>query len=693
MPDSSQYDFGGWATRNDIKCADGRTIRKNAFADCDGEVVPLIWYHDHDNPASVVGHALLCNEDEGVYTFGSFNNTEMGKIARECVQHGDITHLSIYANKLKQNGGDVLHGVIREVSLVMAGANPGARIDVPILEHGEDGSYEEADEANIFTDYPIELMHAEDENMDYENDYEYEDENGYEDEGYENAEDVYADIFDNMTEEQQEAVYYLVGQASGSDNYDEEFEHAENMEGDIGAIFDSMTEEQQEAVYYLVGKAATGYNDEDEDEDEDDEGETEMKHNLFDYDEPAYTLTHADMAGIIEDARRIGSLKQAVEESMENGVLRHALYNDDGTEASYGVSNIGTLFPDYRSLNTPPEMIKRNTDWVNVVMNGVHHTPFSRIKSMFANITMDEARAKGYIKGNRKKEEVFSLLKRTTDPQTVYKKQKLDRDDQIDITDFDVVAWLKGEMRTMLDEELARAMLIGDGRLATDEDHISWDHIRPVATDDELYTIKVHVKAATDSAQTAKNIISTFLRNRKNYKGSGNITFFTTEDWLCEMLLLEDGFGHSLYADEAALARKLRVQRIVTVPVMEGQKIDNQDLIAIALDLHDYNVGADKGGAVNMFDDFDIDFNQMKYLIETRCSGALTKPFSAFCVVLGGTATTYTEAEVTGSSTPKASGWYVKEGDIYILTKDVAPVIVGKDTEGADVYKTYYVKG
>jgi len=656
MPEA--FDFSGWATRNDLRCADGRTIRKNAFKGCDGMKVPLIFYHDHDNPANVVGHALLENRDEGVYTYGSFNNTEMGKLAKELVQHGDITNLSIYANKLKQNGGDVLHGIIREVSLVMAGANPGARIDVPIIEHSETGEMVEADEAYIFTDEEI-IVHSDSDDADEADDSDYEDDE--EDEGEEDMpkDKTVQDVFDEMTDEQKDVVYFLVGQAAGDDE-DDDVEHG----------------------YY------------DESEDDYYEGDDyEMSHNVFEHDTPRNSLSHEDMEAIFSDARRLGSLRQAVEENMmDGGVLAHALYNDDGTEQTYGVANIDYLFPDYKSLNTPPDWIRRDNDWVKVVMDGVHHTPFSRIKSMYANITMDEARAKGYMKGNRKQEEVFSLLKRTTDPQTIYKKQKLDRDDVIDITDFDVVAWIKGEMRLMLEEECARAILVGDGRLSTDEDKISPEHIRPIWGDDDLYTIKIPVTAGVDDAATAKNIIRAMLKNRKEYKGSGNITFFTTEDWLSEMLLLEDGFGHSLYKTEQELATKLRVNRIVSSPVLENQQKGNARLVGIAVDLRDYNVGADKGGAVSMFDDFDIDYNQMKYLIETRFSGALTKPFSAMAVTVGGSKPTYTEATVTASSTPKASGWFIKEGDIYIKTTDAVPVVIGKDAEDHDIYRTYYEK-
>ena len=580
----ANYDFSGWATRNDVKCADGRTIRKGAFADQNGKKVPLVYAHQHNSIENVLGHGILENRDEGVYMYGYFNDTEMAKYAKEAVQHGDIVGLSIYANQLKQRGGDVLHGMIREVSLVLAGANPEAYIDVPVA-HSADQDDDDF-EAVIYPGTEIVLKHAE---------------------------KVEPEIKEEPKMEEKKV--------------------AENKERTIKDVYDEMTEEQKKVVQFMVGMAlqeAKGKNN------DDDEEEEEMKHNLFDNDTPNNSLSHEDVVKIFGDAKRLGSLKAAVQDSMENGALAHAVYNEDSTQQTYGMADINYLFPDYKSLNTPPEFIKRDQDWVNVIMNGVHHTPFSRIKSMFANITMDEARAKGYTKGNRKVEEVFSLLKRTTDPQTIYKKQKLDRDDVLDITSFDVVAWIKGEMRIMLDEEIARAILIGDGRISTDDDKIFENHIRPIATDDALYAIKVDVPRPVTDDQTPKQIIRYFLKNRKNYKGSGNLVFFTTEDMLSDMLLLEDGFGHALYADEAALARKLRVNKIVTVPVMENivATTDNvtKTLVAVAVDLKDYNVGADKGGSVEMFDDFDIDYNQMKYLIETRCSGALIKPYSAMVV-------------------------------------------------------------
>ena len=557
------YDFSGWATKNDILCSDGRTIRKDAFKDNDGKTVPLVWNHSHNDPNNVLGHCVLENRDEGVYTYGTFNDTEQGKNAKSLVEHGDVTALSIWANKLKQNRGDVLHGDIKEVSLVLAGANIGACID-SVIKHGE----ESEEEAVIYSGEDIVLAHAdtttkseskeEDKTMD------------------DKKEKTVKDVFDTLTEEQKNVVYALIGQALESNSADDNMEHSES------------------------------------------EGGNEMKHNVFEQDEMNVndTLSHAEMEAIIADGKRFGSMKESF--------LAHA--------EEYGIKSIDYLFPEPKTLNNPPEFIKRDMGWVSKVIGTVHHTPFSRIKSMFADITEDEARAKGYIKGKLKKEEVFSLLKRTTTPTTVYKKQKMDRDDVIDITDFDVIAWLKSEMRMMLDEEIARAILIGDGRLSSSDDKINESNIRPIVSDDDLYTIKSKVTVAANAtgADKAKAFIDQVIRSRKEYKGSGNPTLFTTEDMVTECLLLEDKIGHKLYKTEAELATTMRVKEIVTVEVMEGLKDKNSKEVAgIIVNLADYNVGADKGGSVNMFDDFDIDYNQQKYLIETRCSGALVKPYSA----------------------------------------------------------------
>lgn len=598
------YDFGGWATKNDLRCSDGRTIRHNAFKDNDGKRVPLVWQHQHNDPTLVLGYADLKNMDEGVYAYGKFNDSQMGQHTKMLVQHGDITSLSIYANQLKQMGGDVIHGNIREVSIVLSPANPGASIEFTSASHSDDG---EADEAVIYTGEGPEIMHDD------------------VDEQPEPSE---------QKEEDQELKH-------SDDHGKDEKKMAENSnEKTVKEVFDTLNEEQKQVVYFMIGQAL-----EEKGEEKDEEEPEMVKHNLFDNTQNEPVLTHSDYKVIFDDAKRMGSLRDAVlahmEQDDEDGALAHAvdaqgsyLLDDQNNKIRYGIANMNYLFPDYRTVQPTPEFIKRDTEWVNVVMSGVHHTPFSRIKSVFANITMDEARARGYIKGNMKKEEIFSLLKRTTDPQTIYKKQKMDRDDVIDIVDLDVVAFIKSEMRVMLDEEIARAILIGDGRLTSDDDHISHDHIRPIWTDAALYTIQVTVPRGDDDSKTAKNIIRSAIKSRKDYKGSGNPVLFTTEDWLNEMLLLEDGIGHTLYQSEAQLATAMRVSKIVTVPVMENQSRDNKALIGIIVNLKDYNVGADKGGAVSMFEDFDIDYNQMKYLIETRCSGALIKPYSAIVLEL-----------------------------------------------------------
>ena len=594
------YDFSGWATRNDLRCSDGRVIRKDAFKDNDGETVPLVWNHQHNDPLNVLGHAMLQNRDSGVYAYCTFNDTDAGQAAKKMVEHGDITHLSIYANRLKQKGSDVLHGAIREVSLVLAGANPGAYID-SIMSHGEESD----DEAIIYTDEEIYLSHAD--NTEGETDMN------------ENEETI-QDVFDTLNEKQKQVVYAIIGmaledagagEAQHSDDDDDYVEHADGEET-VQDVFNTLTEKQKQVVYAIIGQALedAGVNTEGDEED--------MKHNVFDQDEMNGndTLSHAEMETIIADGKRFGSMKESF--------LAHA--------EEYGIKSIDYLFPEPKTLNNPPEFIKRDMGWVSKVMGTVHHTPFSRIKSMFADITEDEARAKGYIKGKLKKEEVFSLLKRTTTPTTVYKKQKMDRDDVVDITDFDVIAWLKSEMRMMLDEEIARAILIGDGRLSSSDDKINETNIRPIVSDDDLYTIKSKVTVAANAtgADKAKAFIDQVIRSRKEYKGSGNPTLFTTEDMVTECLLLEDKIGHKLYKTEAELATAMRVKEIVTVEVMEGLKDKNSKEVAgIVVNLADYNVGADKGGAVNMFDDFDIDYNQQKYLIETRCSGALVKPYSA----------------------------------------------------------------
>lgn len=567
-----KFDFSGWATRNDLKCSDGRTIRRDAFKDNNGQTVPLVWNHQHNDSMNVLGHALLENRDQGVYAYCTFNDTESGQNAKLLVEHGDVTALSIYANQLKQQGGNVLHGAIREVSLVLAGANPGAFID-SVLTHGEASD----EEAIIYTGEDISLAHS--------------------DEPEKKKEDAKEDTSEKEDKPMAE----------------------DNKEKTVQDVFDEMTEEQKNVVYAMIGMALEEQGGADDDEEDNSEGGNEdMKHNVFDQDQyqEESVLSHSDMETIINDAKRFGSLKESF--------LAHA--------EDYGIDNIDYLFPDAKNVTPTPEFIKRDTDWVQKVMSGVHHTPFSRIKSMFANITEDEARAKGYIKGNLKKEEVFSLLKRTTTPTTIYKKQKLDRDDVVDITDFDVVAWLKAEMRLMLDEEIARAILVGDGRLSSSDDKINETNIRPIVSDDALYTIRKKVSVAhgaTDDVK-AKTFIKAAIKARKDYKGSGNPTLYTTEDVVTDCLLLEDTTGRRLYNSVNDLATTLRVKEILTIEVMEGVKgPEGGALMGIIVNLADYNVGADKGGAVNMFDDFDIDYNQQKYLIETRCSGALIKPYSA----------------------------------------------------------------
>ena len=569
-----KFDFCGWASKNNLRCSDGRIIRKDAFKQNDGETVPLVWNHDHTDPYRIVGHARLENREEGVYAYCKFNDTDLGKTARIYVEHGDITQMSIYANQLKQQGDNVIHGSIREVSLVLAGANPGAYIE-SIVKHGDESD----EEAVIFTGEDITLIHSE----------------------------------EAATEEEE-----VVSHADESTENTSTEETTSEKEETIADVFNTFSEKQKTVVYAMIDQAL-----EEGAKNKNDEGDESMKHNVFDQttETNENVLSHDAMNTIIADAKRYGSLKESF--------LAHA--------QEYGIENIDYLFSEAKTINNPPEFIKRDTGWVNEVMSAVHHTPFSRIKSMFADITEDDARAKGYIKGNLKKEEVFSLLKRTTTPTTIYKKQKLDRDDVVDITDFDVIAWLKTEMRMMLDEEIARAILIGDGRLASSDDKINEDNIRPVIKDSELYTVRTVVNVAhgaTDDDK-AKATIKAAVKARKNYKGSGTPTLYTTEDFLTNALLLEDTQGHRLYKNESDVAAAMRVSKIVTVPVMEGVKGPNgKDLIGVIVNLKDYTVGADKGGAINMFDDFDIDYNQQKYLIETRCSGALIKPYSAIVLEL-----------------------------------------------------------
>ena len=550
-----KYDFSGWATKNNLLCSDGRTILKDAFKHNDGQTVPLVWNHQHNEPNNVLGHALLENRDEGVYAYCTFNDTESGQEAKKLVQHKDVCALSIYANQLKQQGMNVVHGAIREVSLVLAGANPGAFID-SVIAHGEESD----EEAVIFTGEDIVIEHA-----------------------------------DNKCETEE----------SKMDNE----EKKPDGEKTVGEVFEAFTDEQKNVVYAMIGQALedAGVSDEENEE------ENDMKHNVFDNDQKnENVLSHDAMNTIIADGKRFGSLKESF--------IQHA--------AEYGIENIDWLFPEAKNLNNPPAFIDRQPNgWVRIVMSGVHHTPFSRVKSMFADITADEARARGYVKGNLKMEEVIKLLKRTTDPTTVYKKQKLDRDDVIDITDFDVVSWLKAEMRTMLDEELARAYVFGDGRSAVSADKIDDTKIRPIISDVDLFTIKKTVTPG-ENETLGHAIIRTVVKAQDEYRGSGNLTFFTKAGVVSDMLLLEDTQGHRLYKDINELALACGVNRIVKVP----DSIVPTGYHGVIVDLNDYNVGADKGGSINMFDDFDIDYNQQKYLIETRCSGALTKPYSAIAL-------------------------------------------------------------
>lgn len=597
------FDFSGWATKANLKCSDGRTIMPDAFKHMDGKVVPLVWNHQHNDPNEILGQALLEHRDgEGVYAWCTFNDTESGKTAKLLVQHGDISALSIYANHLKQQLSNVLHGDIREVSLVLAGANPGAFID-SVIKHGE----ESEEEAIIYTGEDIALCHACKTDDDKK---------------------------DSDTEKKEDSDMACQKKSAETDNEQKkpeekkEMEHvaqtSEGSEKTIQDVFDTLNEEQKKVVYALIGMAREEKEDDEEDMEDDVEeikgGQNDMKHNVFDQEENMEqdVLSHSEITAIFEDAKRGGSLKDAF--------------------FAHGITDIDMLFPDAKAVTTTPDFIKRNDDWVTEVLNGVHHTPFSRIKTVFADITADEARAKGYVKGNLKIEEVFKLLKRITNPTTVYKKQKLDRDDVVDITDLDVVAWLKQEMRVMLNEELARAILVGDGRTAESPDKINEENIRPIWTDADLFTVKkaVNVAASATADDKAKAFIKACVKSRKEYKGSGNPVMYMSEDILTDCLLIEDNMGRRIYDSVEKLAGALTVRKIVPVTVMDNltRTVEEKThtLAGIYVNLNDYNVGADKGGAVNMFDDFDIDYNAQKYLMETRCSGALTKPYSAVAI-------------------------------------------------------------
>lgn len=573
------YDCSGWATKANTRCYDGLTIAQDAFKECDGRVVPMVYNHDHGDIGNVIGHCLLENRPGGVYCYAKFNDTDTGRTARKCVESGDLNAFSIFANGLQKVGKTVKHGFIREVSLVLAGCNPGALID-EVIKHSADEDYE-GGEAFIYNDPGLSLTHGMDPNG-------------------------------NPLEE-------LEHSADGGKTQEEAKmadEKNSNKEETVEDVFNTLTEKQKNVVYAIIGSTMP-------DKDNGEEDET-VKQNVFDKDTHETVLKHSidEINGIVKTAKSHGTMKQAFEDAM------------DADELAHSIDNVEWLFPEDHVLDTPPKIIDRDQTWVGIVMGGVHHIPFSRFKSQFADLTEDDARAKGYINGNFKKEQVFGLLRRSTSPTTVYKKQKMDRDDVIDITSFDVVAWLKQEMRAKLNEEIALAILFGDGRPAASEDKIDENCIRPIYNDQDLFTIKTQVPATGKTVEEKyKELIKAVLRSRKEYKGSGTPTAFMSEDALTEMLLLEDTIGHPLYADEAALARKLRVAKIVTVPRMEGMKgAKGGDLACLIVNLADYTVGADKGGAVSMFDDFDIDFNAMKYLIETRCSGALTTPYSAIAV-------------------------------------------------------------
>lgn len=692
MKGNRKPDFTGWATKFGIKCTDGRTILKGAFSKDNGKKVPIVYQHNHDDPDMILGHAILYEKPEGMWAEGYFNNNPKAERIKECLRNEDIDGLSIYANGLKHvNGKEVSHGNIRELSVVLAGANMGATIQNVMLAHG-DGLWDELeDEAIIYNDdMPEYLQHTdkkdEEEPEDDEADGKDETEDGEEEEKEEADSDEENEEDEDMEKEKK-------------------LQHADEEGGEssgktVKEIFDSMTEEQKNVCYFLIGQAQNGGLDEDDegeeaahsalDNDEEDyEEEEPMRKNAFEKTRtpaPSDVLSHDDMKKIIQRGIKLGSMRQAWDEALQtNEVLSHSVYNDDGTEQTYGVANIDYLFPDYTELNDTPEMIQRDNDWVNVILNGVKKTPKARLRTTFANITMEEARAKGYAKGDSKDPEVFSLLRRTVDPQTIYKYQELDQDDFIDLDDFNVIAWMKAEMRLMLNEEIARAILLGDGRGVLEKYKIKEDHIKPIVNDEDLFTVKVSVTAGQDDAATAKNAIRAFIKNRKFYKGSGNMVFFTSEDALSEWLLLEDGFGHELYADSAALAKKLRVQRIVTCPFMEDLTIDSQKVLGIAVDLNDYITGTNRRGEIKFFDDFDIEFNKNQFLIETRLSGMLRKPFAAMVMMVstqskGGPH--YDETEPVGNENPRSEGWYEKEGVVYKRTLDTT----------VNNKKTYYAR-
>lgn len=622
---AKKYDFCGWATKNDLLCQDGRTIRRNAFAKQNGARVPLVWQHGRNDPENILGYADLENKPDGMLAFCNFNNTDSARYAKAAVEHGDINDLSIYANHLTQDDNrNVLGGDIKEVSLVVAGANPGAHIIDTAIMHG-DGSQELVDEAEIRTGSGISINYDEFQHSDDEGD----NKMASNQKSGATVKDIFDSALKKLSPDEQKAIYAVIGMASDQSS-DEEDDSDEAEQDDF--------DEDNEGEYL----------------EQDDEGGNDMSFNAFDQESYAPeindyhdVLQHDDVHTIMQGMKRYGTLKESINAwGVANAdELEHSGVETGGMNMKYGISNIDMLFPDAKAITNTPEFVKRETEWVATVMNATKHMPYARIKSMFADITADEARARGYITGKLKKEEVFSLLKRTTDPQTIYKKQKLDRDYVLDITDFDVVVWIKSEMRIMLDEEIARAILVGDGRLASDEDHVSEDHIRPIWKEAELFTIyqRVAYKDTDDANAKGRAFINAAIKSRKDYKGSGSPTLFTTEDQLTDLLLMTDTTGRDLYTSVEQLATKLRVSKIVTVPVMEGLIRDadatnhptydtagkKYALDGIIINLSDYAVGSDKGGQVSMFDDFDIDYNQQKYLIETRISGALIKPKSA----------------------------------------------------------------
>lgn len=603
-------DFCGWASKNDLQCADGRIIRSGAFAVQDGAKVPLVYNHQHDSIAQVLGHAILENRKEGVYAYGYFNNSAAGQDAKEAVSNGDITSLSIWANDLKQDGPNVTHGTIREVSLVLAGANPGAFIESAIAHGIPMEDYD--DEAVFYTGDDLILEHA-------------------------------------ITEDDEKKEDKPVAEEKKETPKQEE-----KKDKTLKEIVDTMNDEQRAALEALVGLAVENAGSGEAEDNDDKEEDKTMKHNIFSdgqQEENSNILSHSVQEKIFEDAQTLGSLKRAVKQNVDGDIIAHGIPTAGMTAGSgapqlkpgnekYAFDSPDMLYPDYRSTQAIPEFISRDMSWVQDVLRSVHRTPFSRVKSMFANITEDDARARGYIKGSQKKSEVFALLRRETNPTTIYKLQKMDRDDVISITDFDVVAWIRGEMRTMLDEEIARAILIGDGRDKGGEGKISEDCIRPVVKDVALFntTVELDFKTMTKPSEKAKAVVDSVIRARRNWKGTGSPTFYTTEEWLTEILMLEDGFGHKLYKSVAEVATAMRVARIVTVEAMEGYKKagnnSDQELIGTMVNLADYNVGQDPKAGQTMFDDFDIDYNRYTYLIETRMSGALTKPYSAVTFII-----------------------------------------------------------